>query len=193
MDYRALLLEYLACFLFPLWLIAGVADYLCHRWTDIGHTSGLKESALHVVQALEVGVPLLAGLLLEINALVLAVMIAGVIAHSLTAVWDVSYTAPRRHISPFEQHVHSYLEFIPVMAVSVVALLHWEQFAALFGQGVQEADFSLRLKREPIPSVYLGVVLGLIGGLELVPLIEEFWRSWRQRTHAGSAQTSVRM
>lgn len=193
MDYRALLLGYLAFFLFPLWLIAGVADYLCHRWTDIARTSGLKESALHVLQAVEVGIPLLCGLLLEINALVLAVMISGVIAHLLTALWDVSYTAPRRYISPFEQHVHSCLEFIPVMAVSVVALLHWEQFAALFGQGVQEADFSPRLKREPIPSVYLGLVLGLIGGLELVPLVEEFWRSSRQRTHAGSGKTSGRM
>jgi hypothetical protein len=193
MDYRALLLGYLAFFLFPLWLIAGVADYLCHRWTDIGHTSGLKESALHVVQALEVGIPLLAGLLLEINALVLAVMIAGVIAHLLTAVWDISYTAPRRHISPFEQHVHSYLEFIPVMALSAVALLNWEQFAGLFGQGVQEADFSLRLKREPIPGVYLALVLGAIGVLQGVPLIEEFWRSWRQRVRKSAAEAGGRV
>jgi hypothetical protein len=186
MDYRTLLLGYLVFFLFPLWLIAGVADYLCHRWTDIERTSGLKESALHVLQAVEVGIPLLAGLLLEINAVVLAVMVAAVIAHMLTALWDVSYTAPRRYISPFEQHVHSYLEFVPVMAVSVVALLHWDQFAALFGWGAQDADVSLQLKREPIPGAYLALVLGLIGVLELGPLLEELLRSWRHRASARS-------
>lgn len=179
MDYRALLLGYLACFVFPLWLIAGVADYLLHRWTGIERTSGLKESTLHVVQAVEVGIPLLAGLLLEINALVLAVMIVAVVAHLLTALWDVSYTAPRRHISPVEQHVHSHLELLPVMAVSVVALLNWEQFAALFGQGTQSADFSVQWKREPLPPDYLLGVLGAIGVLQLLPLVEELWRSWR--------------
>jgi hypothetical protein len=66
------------------------------------------------------------------------------------------------------------------------ALLNWEQFAALFGQGTQTAAFSLRWKREPIPGVHVALVLGAIGVLQVVPLVEEFWRSWRQRSRLAS-------
>ena len=63
------LLGFLWYGLFPVWLIAGFADYLCHRKSDIGRTSGFRESLLHLLQSFEVGFPLLAGLFLEINAL----------------------------------------------------------------------------------------------------------------------------
>jgi hypothetical protein len=116
-DVRELIPGALLYFLFPLWILAGIADYLCHRRTLIEHTSGRTESVLHVVQAVEIGIPLLAGLFLEINSLVLAIMIAAVIAHTLTAIWDTSYTQRLRYISPFEQHVHSHLEYIPIAAV----------------------------------------------------------------------------
>jgi hypothetical protein len=31
-------------FILPLWLVAGFADYLCHRASNIATTSGAKES-----------------------------------------------------------------------------------------------------------------------------------------------------
>jgi hypothetical protein len=157
--------------LFPLWLVAGIADYLCHRRTAIEHTSGARENTLHVVQALEVGLALFAGLFLEINALVLTLLILLVAAHSLTAYWDVAYTAPRRLISPFEQHVHSYLEIIPVAAVGIVAALHWEALAA--------PSFALRFKVQPLPPLPVATVLGLIFVLQALPLAEESWRTRR--------------
>src|SRR5258708_13939304 len=51
----------------PVWLIAGLSDYFCHRASHIELTSGPKESLLHVAQLTEVGVPVLAGALLEVS------------------------------------------------------------------------------------------------------------------------------
>ena len=36
--------------LYPLWLLAGAIDYVCHRRTNIEHTSGATESLLHLAQ-----------------------------------------------------------------------------------------------------------------------------------------------
>jgi hypothetical protein len=62
-------------FILPLWLAAGFADYLCHRAAHIEQTSGVKESILHLLQFVEMGIPILAAMFLEINALVILVMI----------------------------------------------------------------------------------------------------------------------
>jgi hypothetical protein len=45
-DPTRLLLLY---FIMPVWFLAGFADYLCHRATDIAHTTGPKESLLHLL------------------------------------------------------------------------------------------------------------------------------------------------
>jgi hypothetical protein len=160
-ELRTLILGFMLWGLLPVWLLAGVADYLLHRRTSIEHTSGAKESALHVLQAAEIAVPLFAGLFLEITSLVLGIMMGCVIAHTLTALWDAAYTTPRRYISPLEQHVHSHLEYIPIIAVSLVALLHWDEFRALFGAGPVAVSLDLRLKDEPIPPPYLVGVLSV--------------------------------
>ena len=57
-------------FIMPVWFLAGLADYLCHRASDIEHTSGWKESVLHLVMFAEIAVPLLMCLFFEINALI---------------------------------------------------------------------------------------------------------------------------
>jgi hypothetical protein len=62
-------------FIAPLWLIAGLADWFCHRASDIEHTSGPKESVLHLVLLAEMGGPVLLALFFQVNALVIAVMI----------------------------------------------------------------------------------------------------------------------
>src|SRR3954470_16579939 len=89
-------------FIMPVWFLAGVADYLCHRATDIEHTAGPKESLLHLLMFAEVAVPLLMCLFLDINALVFAIMIVAFLAHEATALWDVSYAIKRRYVSPIE-------------------------------------------------------------------------------------------
>jgi hypothetical protein len=172
-------------FVMPVWFAAGLADYLCHRATDIAHTAGPKESLLHLLMFAEVAVPLLMCLFFEINALVFAVMIAGFIAHEATALWDVSYAIEHRYVSPIEQHVHSFLEMIPLMAGAFVAVLHWPQFLALFGLGSEAPRFALELKNESLPIAYIVAVLGAALLFELLPYLEELWRGLRARVGAA--------
>ena len=154
------------------------ADWLCHRAARISENAGVKESALHLLMLAEIGIPLLAGLFLEINALVLLIMGIGVITHEATALWDLHYAHSKRDISPIEQHVHSFQELIPIMLFAVVCFLHWEQFTALLARS-EEARFSLEWKHAPLPAAYLGAVLGLTALFVGVPFAEEFVRTAR--------------
>ena len=49
--------------LWPLWMVAGVVDYFCHRATHIERNTGVKESILHIVMGFQVGVPVFVALL----------------------------------------------------------------------------------------------------------------------------------
>jgi hypothetical protein len=166
-------------FILPLWLLAGSADWLCHRASNIQRTTGAKESLIHLLMFCEVGVPLLAGIFLEINALTLLVMIVMFFVHEATALWDVSYAVTARRVTPVEQHVHSFLEMVPLMALVSVASLHWPQFLALFGQGVEAARFVLRRKPDPLPVGYVAGIFTAIVLFELLPYAQELWRGWR--------------
>jgi hypothetical protein len=181
MDTEALTRAYLLYVIMPLWLAAGIADWFCHRASRIATTSGWRESAIHLLMLAEVGLPVLLGLLLEINALVIAVMLVGFVAHELTAHWDLRYALPRRRVSAAEQHVHNYLGALPFMAASVVIVLHWPQFLALLGAGPQPARFDLAWKRAPLPLPYIAGLLIAIVVLEILPYVEEWWRGWRRR------------
>ena len=56
-----LIRQYLLFFILPLWIAAGVTDYVLHRRTHIEDTSGTKESLLHALQLGEAGIPVLMG------------------------------------------------------------------------------------------------------------------------------------
>jgi ABC-type spermidine/putrescine transport system permease subunit I len=171
-------------FVLPLWLAAGFADYLCHRAAAIEATSGWKESLLHLIQLGEMGVPTLAAIFFEINALVIAIMIVCLIAHELTAFCDVSYAYGMREITPIEQHVHSFLEMLPLMGLLIVVTLYWQQFLALFGLGLEAADFGLRLRQPPLPWLYVSLILFLVLLFEILPFLEELARGWTHRRRA---------
>jgi hypothetical protein len=87
----------------------------------------------------QVGIPLLAAMFLEVNALIIAAMLATFLIHEETALWDVSYATTARTVTPIDQHVHSFLEMIPLMAIVCVVSIHWSQFLALFGASELEA------------------------------------------------------
>jgi hypothetical protein len=55
-------------FVLPVWIGAEVADWWCHRRTDIEHTAGPIESMIHAAMMLEGGLPTLLGLFCEVNA-----------------------------------------------------------------------------------------------------------------------------
>ena len=175
-DPAVLLLMY---FVLPLWLAAGFADWLCHRATHIETTTGAKESILHILMFTEAGIPLLAAMFLEINALIILIMIVALFLHAATAVWDVRYATTARTVTPNEQHVHSFLEMIPLMGVVIIVSRHWEQFLALFGAGSETAKFDLVWKRQTLPTAYILSIIGLILLFEILPYIEEFIRGLR--------------
>ncbi|WP_229257394.1 diguanylate cyclase [Duganella callida] len=177
--------QYLMYFIVPLWLAAGVADWIMHRRAGIEHNSGPRESMIHLLMLAEMGLPVLAGLFLQVNALVLLLMVAAFFVHEATAMWDVSYAVTRRVVTPLEQHIHSFLEMLPLMAVSMMVLLHWNQFAALFGAGAEAADFSLRWKESPLPRHYVLWLMGAIVVFELLPYAEEFLRTLRGTSRSG--------
>src|SRR3954454_4588100 len=124
---RALLMY----FVLPVWLAAGVADCVCLRAAHIEHTSGWKESLLHLLQFAEMAIPVLAALFFEITSGVILVMIAFLILHEATAIWDVRYASAMREILPAEQHVHSVLEMLPLTGLLLVIALHCSALTAL--------------------------------------------------------------
>ena len=179
LDAGMLLRNYLVFFILPLWMVAGLSDYVLHRRTRIEENAGTKESVLHVLQLSEVGIPVLVALLLDINALVILIMLVGLVLHEFTALWDVSYASKHRYVSALEQHVHSFLEVLPLMAVSFVTVMYWNQFIALFGFGPETARFELRPKSNPLPTLHLVALLMSVACFVVVPYAEELWRCIR--------------
>jgi Sodium:solute symporter family len=163
----------------PLWLGAGLLDWFQHRKTHIEHTSGARESAIHALMLSEAGLPALLGLFLEVNAGVLLTSLAGLIAHEATAFWDVAYAETRRRVTPNEQHIHSLLEVVPLMALSFLTVLHWEQAQTLVGFGPAMLDFRLRPKVHPLKPGYVWGLLLAILTVGAIPYAEEFWRCYR--------------
>jgi hypothetical protein len=170
MELREALWSVLGYGLLPLWLAAGAADWLCHRRTLIEKTSGARESALHLLLFLEIAVPVLLALWLEITALLLAIMAAGVLAHVVTSWCDTAFAQPRRHIAPIEQQVHGWLEMLPLFALILVALLHMQELT--------EPRWRLLLRNDPVPGPWRWVViLGFAGGLAFI--LEEWFRGMK--------------
>ena len=104
----------------PAWLLAGVAGWACDRQTDIAHTSGIKESLLHLVMTGQGGSALLAAMFLRVNAAVLSLLAVLLVAHALTLHWDLHSTTGKREIAPVEQTVHALLEALPMSAFALV-------------------------------------------------------------------------
>lgn len=175
-DPTLLLLMY---FVVTVWLMAGFADWLCHCATNIETTAGAKESVIHLLLFAEVGGPFLAVLLLEVNALVIAFVIVMFFVHEATTLWDLSYAVTLRKITPIEQHVHSYLELMPLTAVLMISARRWPQFLALFGLGDEAPRFDITFKANPLPLAYIigAVVAALL--FAILPYMEELLRDLR--------------
>jgi hypothetical protein len=128
----------------------------------------------------EAGVPVMLGLFCEVNAGVLATCAGALGVHSLTAYWDVAYAEERRHVSPGEQHMHSLLEVVPLMATGFLTVLYWDQARTLVGKGGQKPDFRIMLKRrDPLDTRTRALLLGAMGLAGALPYAEEMWRCLR--------------
>ncbi|MBY4896075.1 diguanylate cyclase [Cupriavidus sp. AU9028] len=165
--------------LIPVWLLAGLGDWACHRRDRIEQTVGVNESWLHLLMLVEVGVPILLALFFEISTLVLWLMLAALVLHALTAWWDVHYTFGKRRIGPTEQHMHGLLEVLPATAFFLVAVSHPQAFLAMADAGA--ADMGLRWKTDGPSGATRGLLLAAMIAFGVLPFVEEFVRCWRWR------------
>ncbi|MDQ3060514.1 MAG: hypothetical protein M3R45_13515 [Pseudomonadota bacterium] len=164
----------------PLWSLAGLADWWCHRRTGIERTTGIRESLFHWLMFAQMALASLGALLLEINALVLVLLAVFFCLHEATTWVELRFVHPVRDITPTEQMVHSFMELIPLGAIAMLGALHAGQLSALWSAA--PADWGWRLKTEPLPVRYLtGAVLGVFL-LNVLPLLEELARCWRVRS-----------
>ena len=178
-------------FIVPLWLLAGLADWACHKQADIAATSGLKESAIHLLMFVEVGVPLLMAIFLEINALIIVIAFSCFLLHEATALWDVSYARKTREVSAIEQHVHSFLEMIPLMALVLIVAAHWQAFLSVFGQAQVSPTFAFIMKSPALSGQYITLLLIAVMVVVIGPFIEEFIRCYKaQRTEKQTLKSA---
>lgn len=153
-----------------LWLLAGCLDFACHRRTDLPHTSGLRESALHLAQLALLGLALCLGLALRIGPAVLAALAALVAAHALLGYLDTRQAYGRRDIRPIEQHLHSVLDLAPVAALWWA----WTWYEPSAGIALREPA--------PSPALWIAVLAPA-----LVLCVAPAWLEWRASLAAARA------
>jgi hypothetical protein len=132
------------------WLAAGCADFACHRRTDLAHTSGLRESTLHLVQLTLIGAAIGLGLLFAPSFALLLAMLVLVLVHAVVGYVDTRTAYGCREIRPIEQHVHSILDMAPWIALAWIALVTWDE---AMGRG-----WTLSL-RDPLPDAAIWSVI----------------------------------
>lgn len=164
----------------PLWWVAGGADWWLHRRSGIEDAGDPKESLLHLLMLVTVGLPILALLFFEVDAWLLLLCVCGFVAHEITVYVDLQHAEARRAIRPVEQLVHSFQELLPLAGCLLLFASHWSQALALLGLGDEAARWRPRGKIEPLAS---GVVVGVLAGSAIVCLLylEELWRCLRRR------------
>ncbi|MFG1664139.1 hypothetical protein [Streptomyces sp. Y7] len=127
----------------------------------------------------ETGVPVVMGLLARVNPLVLTTMGAAAVAHGATAVYDVSLATGEREVRPIEQHIHSFLEVLPLTALAFTACLHPDQVRSALRGGRHPRDWRLLPKEDPLPPAYLAGLAAVIGLGVVMPYAEELRRCLR--------------
>jgi hypothetical protein len=155
--------------IYPAWLLAGAGDYLCHRQTDIEHTSGATESWLHVAQFACLASALACAVLLQISAAVFIAMVVLVLAHSVLSYIDVRYTDGRRRILPVEQTIHGFMDVLPLVAVALLGVQHWPEIRA--GSTTFALHSAIELERVLLLSSF-----AILAGL---PVLEELLRTMK--------------
>jgi hypothetical protein len=167
----------------PLWIAAGLADYLCHRADRIEETSGTAESLLHLLQFGLVGMPVTAALFLYPNAGLFLFAFVCIVLHHAVAAMDLVYADGLRRIAPREQMVHSFLEVLPFTAFLLLAVIHWPQFLSLLGLGPEPGRYAIELR--PLPVAYTIAILGAAFLFNILPYLEELRRCLRHAARTG--------
>ena len=161
----------------PAWLGPGLLDWYCHRRTHIeepGH-GGAAESLIHSTMFAEAGVPLVLATAFEMNPLVISLMAASAVAHEATAMLDVRMALKsERHVSQWEQHIHSFLELMPFWVVPLMVLLHEPT----------TSGWSLTRRSSAFSKRDLAIVGGAVAVAGVLPYAEELLRCLKQSRNA---------
>lgn len=186
MDTSDLLINLLLFLFLPLWGIAGFIDWLCHRATHIEHNSGLFESFLHSVMGIQIAIPIILCLVFRIDQGILLICIAVWLLHEAVAHYDVHYAAPKRHISIWEMHAHSYLATLPLYMLSIIFIINWPVALKLFQFDFTGAFAFERIEQPWGGDSYLPVYLGFMAIVCVIPYCEEIlrclWAKWKGAT-----------
>lgn len=162
----------------PIWVLSGFADYLCHRAERMERSTGARESLFHWAMLGEAAAALAAVTWLRVDAAVFAFAIACLVAHEITSHFDARYARATREISVTELQIHALLEVIPLTALLLLAILHWQQAEALVGLGPAHADWQIALKAAP-SLVAVGLAAAAFLLFCVLPYAEELWRGLR--------------
>lgn len=176
METNQLLINLLLFVFLPLWGIAGFIDWCCHRATRIESTSGLFESFLHSIMGIQIAIPILLCMLFQVNVGILLICLGVWLLHELVAHFDVHYAAPKRHISIWEMHAHSYLATLPLYMLSIIFVLNWDVAIQLVTFDWQGAFNFVRVAEPWGGEQYLPLYLGFMGLVCVFPYAEEFMR-----------------
>ena len=154
------------------WLVAGLCDFLCHRHTDLPHTSGVRESGLHLLQLAVIGGGIVLALAFEPSAMLAGTLCFLVLAHTVFGYLDTRSAFPKRVILPVEQHVHSVLDMAPLIALFLWLVVHWPSIAD--GGGFE-------LRQPALPAVTWLAMLAPAALLCALPAALEFRAAWSCR------------
>lgn len=183
MDTSQLLINVLLFLFLPLWGIAGFVDWCCHRATKIEMTSGLKESLMHSVMGIQVGIPILFCLLYRVNVLVLIICIFAWLLHECIAHWDVAYASGKRHISIWEMHAHSYLATLPLYMLALIMVINWPVAIDLIQLNWQGQMQLIPMEYQHGGTWFLTTYLSFMAIICVFPYLEENIRCLRKQMH----------
>ena len=149
------------------WLTSGLGDFLCHKRTDLPHTSGVAESRTHLLQLALLGIAIVLGLAFAMGRSLALVLLVLVVAHASVGYWDTRIAfRTQRVILPVEQHLHSVLDSAPIIAFGWLLARTWPD--ALRG------DWTLALRMPAVPPVAWATVLVPPVLLCIVPALLEY-------------------
>ncbi|MBL0729256.1 diguanylate cyclase [Piscinibacter sp. HJYY11] len=178
MDPTAHLLERLLLgALLPVWMLAGLADWACHRRERIELSAGWKESALHLLMLGELGLAVLLLLWCQVTATVLLLVLVACVLHEITLWLDLTYASSKRVIPPIEQWVHGLQMGLPWLGLLTLCIAHRGQALALLGLGPEAVDWSLRLREPPVPAAAKAAVLAGAALMVVLPFLQEWQRA----------------
>ncbi len=190
MDEATLVLYVILYVLLPLWGIASMLDWWCHKQTNIESTSGLREAYIHCLMGAQIGLPLVLSLVFEVNVLILILCFGALIAHEFIAHYDVHYTTGKREISIWEVHAHNYLATLPFFLILLIIVRKWNVFIDLVTLD-WSGGFSLQWRQEPLGATgnYAAIYIATMSVLVVGPYLQEWWRCWTYERNLASEES----